>query len=81
MLERAKIVEIVKGTDHNRPLTVCRITPVGRKRYLEYLETLEQVVRDAAKVTREETAADELHHFKEDLPGCDDWLSAHGKGD
>ena len=24
---------------------------------------------------------DELHHFKEDLPGCDDWLSAHGKGD
>ncbi|MFZ1937935.1 MAG: transcriptional regulator [Terracidiphilus sp.] len=57
VLERAKIVEIVKGTDHNRPLTVCRITPVGRKRYLEYLETLEQVVRDAAKVTREETAA------------------------
>ena len=57
VLERAKIVEIVKGTDHNRPLTVCRITPVGRKRYLEYLETLEQVVRDAAKVTQDDTTA------------------------
>jgi len=56
VLERAKIVEIVKGTDHNRPLTVCRITPVGRKRYLEYLTTLEQVVRDAAKGTREDPA-------------------------
>jgi len=57
VLEKAKIVEIVKGTDHNRPLTVCRITPVGRKRYLEYLETLEQVVRDAAKVTQDDTTA------------------------
>jgi DNA-binding MarR family transcriptional regulator len=57
VLERAKIVEIVKSTDHNRPLTVCRITPVGRKRYLEYLETLEQVVRDAAKVTQDDTTA------------------------
>ena len=50
VLEQAKMVEIAKGTDRNRPLTVCRITPSGRKRYLGYLETLEQVVRDAAKV-------------------------------
>ena len=57
VLEQAKMVEIAKGTDRNRPLTVCRITPAGRKRYLEYLETLEQVVRDAAKGPKEETAA------------------------
>jgi DNA-binding MarR family transcriptional regulator len=57
VLEKAKMVEIVKGTDRNRPLTICRITPAGRKRYLEYLETLEQVVRDAAKVTQDDTTA------------------------
>jgi len=61
VLEQAKMVEIVKGTDHNRPLTVCRITSSGRKRYLDYLETLEQVVRDAAKGSNEESATDLLH--------------------
>jgi DNA-binding MarR family transcriptional regulator len=49
VLEAAKLVEIVKGIDKNRSLTVCRITSTGRKRYLHYLETLEQVVRDAAQ--------------------------------
>src|SRR6266704_311897 len=49
VLERAKMVEIVKKHDRNRPLTICRITESGRKRYLEYLSTLEQVVRDVAK--------------------------------
>ena len=57
VLERGKMVEIVKGIDKNRPLTLCRITAQGRKRYLEYLETLEQVVRDAAKAGSEEPAA------------------------
>ena len=54
VLEAAKMVEIAKGIDHNRPLTVCRITAYGRKRYLEYLSTLEQVVRDAAKGAKED---------------------------
>jgi DNA-binding MarR family transcriptional regulator len=49
VLEEADLVEIEKGLERNRPLTVCRITASGRKRYLEYLTTLEQVVRDAAK--------------------------------
>jgi DNA-binding MarR family transcriptional regulator len=57
VLETAKMVEIVKGHDRNRPQTVCRITPSGRRRYLEYLSTLEQVVRDAAKGTKDESAA------------------------
>ena len=54
VLERAKMVEIAKGHDRNRPQTVCRITASGRKRYLEYLSTLEQVVRDAAKGNADE---------------------------
>jgi DNA-binding transcriptional ArsR family regulator len=57
VLEKAKMVEILKGRDGNRPQTVCRITANGRKRYLEYLLTLEQVVKDAAKGTKEEPAS------------------------
>jgi DNA-binding MarR family transcriptional regulator len=60
VLETAKMVEIVKGHERNRPQTVCRITPSGRKRYLEYLSTLEQVVRDAAKGTKDESTANLL---------------------
>ncbi len=57
VLEKGKLVEIVKGHDRNRPQTVCRVTLSGRKRYLEYLSTLEQVVRDATKRTKGETLA------------------------
>ena len=56
VLEKGRLVEIVKGHDRNRPQTVCRVTPSGRRRYLEYLSTLEQVVRDAAKGTKDEPA-------------------------
>jgi DNA-binding HxlR family transcriptional regulator len=54
VLEKGKMVEIVKAYHRNRPQTVCHITASGRKRYVEYLFTLEQVVRDAAKVSKEE---------------------------
>ncbi len=57
VLEQAKMVEIVKGHERNRPLTVCRITASGRKSYLEYLTTLEQVIRDAASGKRSDKAA------------------------
>jgi DNA-binding MarR family transcriptional regulator len=57
VLEKGKMVEIVKKQDRNRPLTICRITASGRKRYLEYLSTLEQVVKDAAKGTVDESGA------------------------
>jgi DNA-binding MarR family transcriptional regulator len=56
VLEKSRMVEIVKGHDRNRPQTVCRITASGRKRYIEYLETLEQVVLDAAEVAGKESA-------------------------
>jgi hypothetical protein len=59
-LEKAKMVEIVKGHDHNRPQTICRITANGRRRYLEYLSTLEQVVKDAAKGTKEKPASSSI---------------------
>ena len=57
VLEEAKLVEIVKGYEGNRPQTVCRLTNSGRKRFLEYLTTLEQVVRDAATAVESKNAA------------------------
>jgi DNA-binding MarR family transcriptional regulator len=52
VLEEAGLIEIHKGYDHNRPQTVCRITAEGRRRYLEYLKVLEQVVQDAAHAAK-----------------------------
>src|SRR6202051_5338599 len=57
VLEKGKMVELVKGHDQNRSQTVCRITPAGRTRYLEYLSILEQVVRDAARGTSDKAAS------------------------
>jgi DNA-binding HxlR family transcriptional regulator len=56
VLEKDNMVEIVKGHERNRPLTVCKITASGRKRYLEYLSTLEQVVRDAENGSKAQPA-------------------------
>jgi DNA-binding HxlR family transcriptional regulator len=53
VLEKGKMVELVKKHDRNRPQTICRITASGRARYIEYLSTLERVVRDAARVTEQ----------------------------
>jgi DNA-binding MarR family transcriptional regulator len=57
VLEEANLVEIVKGYEGNRPQTVCRLTNSGRKRFLEYLTTLEQVVRDAAAAVETKSAS------------------------
>ena len=52
VLEEAGLIAIEKGYDRNRPQTICRITAEGRKRYLDYLKVLEQVVRDAANTAK-----------------------------
>ncbi len=57
VLEAENMVEITKGVEHNRPQTFCRITREGRERFLEYLSTLEQVVKDAARVSKDEHGA------------------------
>lgn len=47
VLQEAELITIEKGYDRNRPQTICRMTPAGRHRYLDYLKVLEQVVGDA----------------------------------
>ena len=49
LLADAGIVEVWKGTKNNRPQTLCRLTAAGRKRFIEYVGTLEQVIAYAAK--------------------------------
>ncbi len=62
VLEDSGMVKIVKGQEKNRTLTMCTITASGRKRYVEYLAALEQVVRDAANA--EAPSADLLRRMK-----------------
>jgi DNA-binding MarR family transcriptional regulator len=59
VLEEAKLVAITKGFQNNRPQTICRITASGRKRYIEYLAVLEQVLLDAATAVKPQWTAKE----------------------
>ncbi len=56
VLQEAGLVDILKGYEQNRPQTICRITPSGRRRFLNYLAVLEQVVRDAADASKDAAA-------------------------
>jgi DNA-binding MarR family transcriptional regulator len=47
ILHESDMVEIWKGYDRRRPQTLCRVTPEGRRRFEDYLKTLEKVVQDA----------------------------------
>jgi DNA-binding transcriptional ArsR family regulator len=53
VLQEAGLVELTKGYERNRPLTTCRLTAAGRKRFVDYLAVLERVVLDAARATEE----------------------------
>jgi DNA-binding MarR family transcriptional regulator len=57
VLEEAKLIAITKGIQNNRPQTFCRITALGRKRYIEYLAVLEQVLLDAGSAVKSEWSA------------------------
>jgi DNA-binding MarR family transcriptional regulator len=49
LLQEAGFVEVWKGYNNNRPQTLCRLTPSGQERFLEYIAVLEDVVQNAAK--------------------------------
>ena len=61
-LQEAGVVEVTKSVARSRPQTLCQITPEGRRRFLEYLAVLDQVVREAA-------AAAKAHPDEDALPG------------
>ena len=60
VLQEAGFVEVWKGFKNKRPQTLCRLTPDGRKRFVDYINTLESVVKDAAGAARDGRAAQKL---------------------
>src|SRR5262249_21536577 len=57
VLHEAGLVEVWKGFQGNRPQTLCRLTEEGRKRFLEYITVLENVVADALAAAKPAPAA------------------------
>lgn len=55
ILAESGLVQIWKGFKDNRPQTLCQLSEVGRRRFLEYITVLENVITDAMGV--EKTAA------------------------
>jgi DNA-binding MarR family transcriptional regulator len=49
VLHEAGLVEIRKTKEGRRTRTMCRVTPLGRRRFLEYVGELERVVAEAAQ--------------------------------
>lgn len=48
VLQDAGLVDVWKGSKNGKQQTLCRLTPEGRRRFLEYVAVLEKVVSDAA---------------------------------
>jgi len=44
-LQQEGYVSVAKSYQNNRPLTTCSLTPSGRKAFAEYVNLLEQIVR------------------------------------
>ena len=66
VLEEDGMVRLTKEDDNTtaggRAQTIARVTPAGRKRYLDYLAVLESIVRDADAATRSDQKLRKLSH-------------------
>src|SRR2546422_5713156 len=60
ILSESGLVEVWKGYKNNRPQTLCRLTEPGRRRFLEYVNVLENVVTDALTATTQTVSANRL---------------------
>ncbi len=46
-LQEAGYLSVTKSFQKNRPLTTCALTPVGRTAFAQYINLLEQIVRQS----------------------------------
>jgi DNA-binding MarR family transcriptional regulator len=51
-LQESGFVSVTKVFHQQRPLTTCSLTPAGRRAFADYIDLLEQIVRQA-KETRQ----------------------------
>ena len=56
ILSEAGLIQIWKGFKDNRPQTLCMLTDDGRKRFIEYITVLENIVTDALGAKAPEAA-------------------------
>jgi DNA-binding MarR family transcriptional regulator len=49
-LQEAGFVSVTKSYSNQRPLTTCALTPAGRKAFTDYIDLLEQIVRQAREL-------------------------------
>jgi DNA-binding MarR family transcriptional regulator len=56
ILSEAGLIQIWKGFKDNRPQTLCHLTAEGRKRFIEYVTVLENIVTDAVSAKDAEPA-------------------------
>ena len=47
ILQEAGFVAVTKAFRNRRPLTTCALTQAGRKAFAEYIDLLEQIVKQA----------------------------------
>ncbi|MBM3993807.1 MAG: helix-turn-helix domain-containing protein [Planctomycetes bacterium] len=52
ILAEAGLIQIWKGFKDNRPQTMCVLTEEGRKRFIEYITVLENIVTDAVSAEK-----------------------------
>jgi DNA-binding transcriptional ArsR family regulator len=65
VLQEAGLVDVWKGSRKKKPQTLCRLTPEGRRRFLEYVTVLEQVVSDAASAATTATSKSRARNLLE----------------
>ncbi|MDM8544994.1 transcriptional regulator [Candidatus Venteria ishoeyi] len=58
VLQEESLVSIQKAFVNNRPQTTCLLTEDGRERFLNYLQALEQVIKDAETATKKTTKSE-----------------------
>jgi DNA-binding MarR family transcriptional regulator len=58
ILSEAGLVQIWKGFKDNRPQTLCQVSEEGRRRFLEYVNVLENVVTDALGAPKKQPASE-----------------------
>jgi DNA-binding MarR family transcriptional regulator len=57
VLQKAGLVEIWKGNQGNRTVTLVRLTRAGRRRFLAYIGLLEQIVSEAIEAAGAKSSA------------------------
>lgn len=60
LLQSAGLVEVWKRFHNKRPQTLCRLTNTGRKRFLEYIAELENVVASAQALEKSRAAKNSI---------------------